>query len=292
MSPVLFFQTAVGGILQGGIYALTSIGLSLTLGVLGIVNFAHGEFLMAAMYLAWLLPSVLPIGPYATLFISAPLLFIVGVLVFRHLLLPIIDREPMSQLLILMGFSFVVKNLALIIFTSGFFTVDNPLPITKIVLGGVTISMARLTASVMSLLVTGSLFLLLARTDLGRQIRATAQNRRSAALVGVNVKRIYQLAFGIGVGSLGIAGAFMIPVYYVSPDVGTSFLLIAFAVVIVGGMGNLLGTLVASFLIGLTEAFGNVLMPGSTGLILPFTLLVLILLFKPDGILGSARRAS
>lgn len=289
---MLFFQTLIGGLLQGGIFALTSIGLSLALGVLGIVNFAHGEFLMVAMYLAWFIPEVVPIGPYPTLLISVPLLFLMGVFVVRYLLLPIIDREVMAQLLILIGFSLVVKNLALIIFSADFFTVHNPLPITKVNLGGVIINLARLTASLVSLLVTGGLFWLLARTDLGRQIRAAAQNRRAAALVGVDVKRIYQFAFGIGVGCLGVAGAFMIPVYYVSPDIGTSFILIAFTVVIVGGMGNLLGTLVASFLIGIAESFGAVLMPGSTGPVLPFVLLILTLLFRPEGLLGAGGKAS
>lgn len=283
---LLLLQTLVGGILQAGIYALITVGLTLTLGVLGIINFAHGEFLMIAIYLTWLATNFFGIGPYWVVLLSVPVLYMLGVLVVRWLLLPIIEREVMAQLLVMMGLSIVLINVALVVFSSDIHTVRSRLPLERLELSGLIIDMHRLLAFLVSVLVTAALFFFLGRTDLGRAIRAAAQNRRAAGLVGIDVKRIYQIAFGIGVGCLGVAGPFLAPVYYVTPHIGTFFILVAFVIVIVGGMGNLVGALVASLIVGLAEAFGAILMPGSTGPILPFLILVLVLLFKPEGLIA------
>ncbi|MCK9217026.1 MAG: branched-chain amino acid ABC transporter permease [Firmicutes bacterium] len=287
MNLTLFGQTLVSGLLQGGIYAQIAMGLMLGLGVLGIINFAHGEFLMIAMYVT-LIVFRLDINPYLAIFISFPLLYFLGVILAKYLIIPILDRETMAQFLIMIGLSLVLMNLAMIIFSPNFYTVKAALTGKTLKIGEIIIGANRLLGFAISILVTGALLWMMQKTELGRNIRAVSQNRYAASLVGVNVKAIYQIAFGISLATLGISGPFLTPIYYVSPNIGSFFILFAFAIVIVGGMGNFKGALVASFLIGLADAFGAVLLPGSTGPILPFIFLILTLLFKPKGLFGGS----
>lgn len=287
MTLVLLLQTLITGLMQGGIYALIAVGLMLALGVLGIVNFAHGEFLMIAMYIT-LLVAGFDINPYLAVIVSLPILYFTGVFLAKYLLLPIIDREPTAQFLIMIGLSMVLMNLALVIFSPNVYTVEGMLSGKNLDFGGVFINSERLVGFIVSMLATGLLFWLMQKTHLGRCIRAVSQNRTAAALVGINVKSIYQIAFGISIGVLGIAGPFLAPVYFVTPDVGSFFILLAFAIVIVGGMDNFKGAIIAAFIIGIAEAFGSILIPGISGPILPFLILLLTLLFRPQGLLGRA----
>jgi branched-chain amino acid transport system permease protein len=216
-----------------------------------------------------------------------PGLFILGVLVFHFLVRPILGAEPLNQMLLLVGLSLVLQNGALSLFSADTRSVQSAIAYSKIELGEVIVGIPRLIAFAVSVMITLALYWLLRSTELGRRIRAVASDRETAALMGINVNRVNLLAFGIGVGCLGIAGPVMMPVFYVVPNIGTFFILIAFVVVVLGGIGNFMGTMVASFVVAIAESLGALFMPGSTAPVLPFLLFILVLLFKPEGLFGT-----
>jgi branched-chain amino acid transport system permease protein len=284
MSLDLILQAIVTGILLGGVYSLICVGLTLTFGVMRIINFAHGEFLMIAMYGTYFFSQTFKLEPYAAVIVTLPGLFVLGVLVFHTLIRPILGAEPLNQMLLLVGVSLVLQNGALALFSPDTRSVQSALLYSKIELGEVIISMPRLIAFAVSIAITLALYWQLRFTELGRRIRAAASDRETAALMGINVNRVNLIAFGIGVGCLGIAGPIMMPVYYIVPNIGTFFILIAFVVVVLGGIGNFMGALLASFIVAIAESLGALFMPGSTAPVLPFLLFVLVLLLKPEGL--------
>jgi branched-chain amino acid transport system permease protein len=284
MSLDLILQAIVTGILLGGVYSLICVGLTLTFGVMRIINFAHGEFLMIAMYGTYFFSQTFKLEPYAAVIVTLPGLFVLGVLIFHTLIRPILGAEPLNQMLLLVGVSLVLQNGALALFSPDTRSVQSALLYSKIELGEVIISMPRLIAFAVSIAITLALYWQLRFTELGRRIRAAASDRETAALMGINVNRVNLIAFGIGVGCLGIAGPIMMPVYYIVPNIGTFFILIAFVVVVLGGIGNFMGALLASFIVAIAESLGALFMPGSTAPVLPFLLFVLVLLLKPEGL--------
>lgn len=192
-------------------------------------------------------------------------------------------------MLLLVGLSLVLQNGALALFSPDTRAVQSSLLYSKVELGQVIIGLPMLIAFGVSILITLALYWQLRFTELGRKIRAAASDRGAAELMGINVNRVNMLAFGIGIGCLGIAGPVMMPAYYVVPDIGTFFILIAFVVVVLGGLGNFVGAMLASFLVAITQSIGALFMPGSTAPVLPFLLFISVLLFKPEGLF--ARRA-
>lgn len=284
MNFELLLQALITGILLGGIYSLICVGLTLTFGVMRIINFAHGEFLMLAMYGTYFFSETFKLEPYAAVLVTLPGLFVLGVLVFHILIRPILGAESLNQMLLLVGVSLVLQNAALALFSPDTRSVQSALLYSKIELGEFIISMPRLIAFAVSVAITLGLYWQLRFTELGRSIRAAASDRETAALMGINVNRVNLIAFGIGVGCLGIAGPVIMPVYYVVPNIGTFFILIAFVVVVLGGIGNFMGAMVASFVVAIAESLGALVMPGSTAPVLPFLLFVLVLLFKPEGL--------
>jgi branched-chain amino acid transport system permease protein len=283
----LIFQAIVTGLLLGGVYCLICVGLTLTFGVMRIINFAHGEFLMIAMYGAYFFSQFFHTEAYTSVVVDLPGLFILGVAVFHFLIRPILGAEPLNQMLLLVGLSLVLQNGALALFSADTRSVQSAIAYSKIELGEVIVGIPRLIAFSVSLIITLALYWLLRSTELGRRIRAAASDRETAALMGINVNRVNLIAFGIGVGCLGIAGPVMMPVFYVVPNIGTFFILIAFVVVVLGGIGNFIGAMVASFVVAIAESLGALFMPGSTAPVLPFLLFVLVLLFKPEGLFGT-----
>ena len=288
MSSDLILQAIVSGILLGGIYSLICVGLTLTFGVMRIINFAHGEFLMVAMYGAYFFSQAFNLEPYAAIIVVLPGLFIFGVIVFHLLVRPILGAEPLNQMLLLVGLSLVLQNGALALFSPDTRTVQSALLYSKIELGEIVIGIPKLIAFVVSVVITLALYWQLRSTELGRRIRAAASDREAAALMGINVNRVNLLAFGIGVGCLGIAGPVMMPVFYIVPNIGTFFILIAFVVVVLGGIGNFMGAMLASFVVAIAESLGALFMPGSTAPVLPFLLFILVLLFRPQGLFKGA----
>lgn len=290
MNSDLILQALVTGILLGGVYSLISVGLTLTFGVMRIINFAHGEFLMVAMYGTFFFSQYFAAEPYVAVLVVLPALFLFGVIVFQVFVRPILGSEPLNQMLLLVGLSMVLQNGALALFSADTRTVRSSLSMSKFELGEVIVGVPNLIAFVVAIAITLGLYWALKYTELGRRIRAAAADREAAALMGINVNRINLIAFGIGAGCLGIAGPIMTPVFYVVPNIGTFFILMAFVIVVLGGIGNFMGAMLAAFVVAIAESLGALFMPGSTAPVLPFLLFILVLLFRPQGLFaGSAQ---
>lgn len=290
MNSDLILQALVTGILLGGVYSLISVGLTLTFGVMRIINFAHGEFLMVAMYGTFFFSQYFSAEPYVAVLVVLPVLFLFGVIVFQVFVRPILGAEPLNQMLLLVGLSMILQNGALALFSADTRTVRSSLSMSKFELGEVIVGVPNLIAFVVAIAITLGLYWALKYTELGRRIRAAAADREAAALMGINVNRINLIAFGIGAACLGIAGPIMTPVFYVVPNIGTFFILMAFVIVVLGGIGNFMGAMLAAFVVAIAESLGALFMPGSTAPVLPFLLFILVLLFRPQGLFaGSAQ---
>jgi branched-chain amino acid transport system permease protein len=285
---ITILQLTINGVLLGGIYALISIGLTLIFGVLEIVNFAHGEFLMLAMYASYFLFQYYGIDPYLSLLIILPLFFLIGVAVQRATIQPILNAPPLNQIFMTVGLSLVLQNVALFFWTADYRTVKTNYSALTLRTGGLMISFPRLLAFLLAMGLIAALLIFLKKTYTGKAIRALAQERKAAMLMGINVYRTYQVAFGIGIACVGAAGAVLIPVYFVFPSVGTLFVLIAFVVVILGGYNSLTGSLVGGLIIGVVEAFSGFFISPHLKEAIYFVIFILILLFRPTGLFGRA----
>jgi len=289
LSSVEFFQTLASGILTGGLFALVAVGLTMILGVLKIINFAHGEFLMLGMYLAYFCFEKLGIDPYLTLLISVPVFFLFGMIIQRILIHPVLDSPMEIQILITLGLFFFLQNMALFLFGPHLKSIKTEYARIIITIGSVSFSSTRLIMCLGAIIITVILYIFLKKSDLGKAIRACSEESRGAMLVGINVKKVYMVAFGIGTACAGAAGTLLMPVYYVDPYIGLTFILTAFVVVVLGGMGNYIGALVGGFIIGLAEAFGSIIFAASMKQLFTFIIFILILLLKPTGLFGTKR---
>jgi branched-chain amino acid transport system permease protein len=285
---ITILQLIINGVLLGGMYALISIGLTLIFGVLEIVNFAHGEFLMLAMYASYFLFQFYGIDPYLSLLIILPLFFFVGVAVQRATIQPILNAPPLNQIFMTVGLSMVLQNVALFFWTADYRTVKTSYSALTLKTKGLMISFPRLVAFFLAMGLIAALLIFLKKTYTGKAIRALAQERKAAMLMGINVYRTYQIAFGMGIACVGAAGAMLIPVYFVFPSVGTLFVLIAFVVVILGGYNSLIGSLVGGLIIGVVEAFSGFFISPHLKEAIYFAIFILILLFRPTGLFGRA----
>jgi branched-chain amino acid transport system permease protein len=285
---ITILQLVINGLLLGGMYALISIGLTLIFGVLEIINFAHGEFLMLAMYASFWLFQLYGIDPYVSLLIILPLFFFVGVAVQKVTIQPILNAPPLNQIFMTVGLSMVLQNVALFVWTADYRTVKTAYSGLTLKTAGLLISFPRLVAFLLAMGLIAVLLIFLKKTYTGKAIRALAQERKAAMLMGINVYRTYQIAFGIGIACVGAAGAMLIPVYFVFPSVGSLFVLIAFVVVILGGYNSLIGSLVGGLLIGVVESFSGFFISPHLKEAIYFVIFILILLFRPAGLFGRA----
>ncbi len=283
-----FVQLLINGILLGGIYALISIGLTMIWGVMQIVNFAHGEYLMLGMYATFWLFQLYGIDPYLSLLIVAPLLFLLGVITQRVVVEPILNAPHVAQIFATVGLSIVLQNLALFFWKADYRTVRLASSITNLKFQGLIVSFPRLMAFAITLAMVIALFLFLKRTHLGKALRATADNKRAAHLMGINVGRLYYLALGMGTACVGIAGGILMPMYMVFPTAGGYFVLIAFVVVVLGGMGSMTGAFIGGLIIGVVEAFSGFYLAPALKEVVYFLVFILILAFRPSGLLGKA----
>jgi branched-chain amino acid transport system permease protein len=286
LSFPLLAQAFTSGIMLGGVFALIAIGLTLIWGVMGVINFAHGEFLMIGMYIAYFLAAKTGLDPYLTILVTVPAVFLIGAGIFQVNIRPVLKDPVMNQILLTVGLMLVLQNLALVLFTATPMSLANPYNTTTFDVGPVVVPLSNLLGLVGSLLGVAILWWFLQYTDMGRAIRAASQNREAATLMGIDVRRTYLVAFGIGSACVGLAASLMIPFYYVSPLVGAFLGLVAFVVVILGGMGDVLGALVGGLIIGLSETMGAAILPGSLSRVLTFAIFILMLLFRPQGIFG------
>jgi branched-chain amino acid transport system permease protein len=295
---VVMRQAAISGLLIGGVYGLVALGLTLIFGVLEIINFAHGAFMSIGLYLSFILFDSYGIDPYLGMAITIPVLFLLGLVVYRIIIHPARDAPHHNQLLLTLGLTLLIENALLLAFTGtprsirldygrgatdlfGLFTVDFPIR-----LFGTVIQFGQLMAFIGALVLTAVLYYLLQRTDLGRAIRATAQDRDGAALVGINIDFINMVTFGIGTACVGAAAALVLPFFRAEPTAGNLFNITAFVIVVLGGMGNVLGALLGGLIIGLTQELSIIFFPGSSKLIGAFVIFILVLLFRPQGLLG------
>ena len=273
------------GLLLGGIYSLVSIGLNLIFGVIRVVNFAQGEFVMLGMYATFAAFSVLHMDPYLSIVIVFPLLFLMGVLVQRFIIQPL-QNEPMMQVFATFGLLMVCQNVVLALTRGAAVSVRTDLASVTFSVGTMQVSLVRLIALVAATAVAGGLQLLLHRTLFGKAVRAVAQDRRAARLMGINVERTYMLTFGIGAALAGLAGTLLTPIYTLSPQIGGNFILAAFAVVVLGGLGSVTGAYLGGFIVGITEAFAGFYLDPALKHAIWFMVFIVALIIRPSGLFG------
>ena len=290
IKKLVVVQSMVSGLLIGGVYALIAIGLTMIFGVLKIINFAHGTLMTVGMYTTFCAFSYYGIDPYVSLLITIPLLFVIGMLIQRVIIRPVMGSPMHNQLLLTMGLSLFIMNLLMVIFRADPFTVRTSYSGSRIFIGSIMISFTRLAAFGAALGIVLILFLIMHHTDLGKAIRAAADDSDGAALSGINVSRMYLVTFGFGTALVGAAGSMVMPFFTVTPHAGETFNILSYVIVVLGGMGSISGALVGGLIVGLTESLGAVFLPGSSKLVGVFFLFILILLFKPEGLM--ARRTS
>jgi len=266
--------------------SLMAVGLSLIFGVMRVVNFAHGDMMVWGMYLAWLLSSRLGIDPYVGFLGCAAALFVLGLGVQRGLVDRIVDAPHEMQILLMLGVALILENVALLAFGPEPVRVRSPLAAVTWYVGPLYIDVARLLTFVVAIALTAALYVFLFRTDLGRSIRAAADNPYGALVIGTDVRRVYAVAFGIGAACVGAAGALTAPIVPFSPSLGLSASVASFNIVIIGGLGSLLGAFVGGLLVSVAESLGAVFLSPSLKELVSFSLLILILLFRPAGLFG------
>jgi branched-chain amino acid transport system permease protein len=282
----ILFPSFVNGLTTGAIYALIALGLTLIYGVLHIINFAHGAALMMAMYGVYFLFTQWKIDPYMALPIMVPGMFAAGYLVYRFIIGRASHGKDENILLVTLGLSIVLENLALYFFKADTRTIETAYTLTTLNVLGVNLALTKVVSFVGALVLTGVLLLIVGKTSLGRAIRACARERQGAKVVGIDVDHIFAMSFGIGLACLGAAACLHLPAYYVNPTAGNGFVLVAFTIVVLGGMGSFVGALAGGFIIGVVESLGGLLLGESLGQIGIFLIFIAVLLFRPQGLFG------
>jgi branched-chain amino acid transport system permease protein len=283
----ILFPSVLNGLTTGAVYALIALGLTLIYGVLHIINFAHGASLMVALYAVYLLKRHLGLDPYLALPLVVPAMFALGYALQRVVINRASHGKDENILLVTLGLSIVLENLALLAFKSDTRTIETAYTLTTVQIGPAFIALPKLVAFGGALVASALLLLVVTRTDLGRAIRAVAKEKQGARLVGIDVDHVYAMCFGIGLACLGAAACFLLPAYYVNPQVGSGFVLVAFTIVVLGGMGSFAGALLGGLLIGVVESVSGLLLGESLGQIGIFAIFIAVLLFRPQGLFGA-----
>lgn len=289
MNLQIFLQTIVNGLFTGGIYAMVAIGLTLIYGVMQIMNFAHGEFLMLGMYIAFWLFTAFHMDPYLAAPIAAVMIFALGALIQRGLIQRVLSSHPLNQIILMLGISTLMIGLVQFFLTAEPRNIHVAYETSVLTMSGMRFTIPRLIAFFASMLISLSLFMFLQFTRTGKAIRAVSQSRSAAWLMGIDVNYIYMLTFGIGAAVTAIGGVLLTPNYKMIPTVGQSYGVIAFVVVVLGTMGNFIGAFLGGLIIGVVEAFAGYLLGGDVKIIASMLVFILILLFKPSGLFGRKR---
>jgi branched-chain amino acid transport system permease protein len=282
----ILFPSVLNGLTTGAIYALVALGLTLIYGVLHIINFAHGAALMMALYVVYFLARA-GVDPYLALPVVVVVMFVFGYAVQRLIINRSSHGRDENILLVTLGLSIVLENLALLFFSSDTRTIDTAYTLSTVEIGPAFIAVPKVVAFVGALVSCALLVLVVSKTKLGRAIRAVSKEKQGARLMGIDVDHIYAMSFGIGLAALGAAACFLLPAYYVNPQVGAGFVLVAFTIVVLGGMGSFIGALLGGLLIGVVESLGGLFMGESLGQIGIFLIFIGVLLFRPQGFFGA-----
>lgn len=282
-------QSIVDGILVGGVYSVIAVGLTLVFGVMGIVNFAHAEFMMIGMFIAYFVWQYLGLDPLLGAIVSFAVVFGFGWIIQREIVSRVLNAPHTSQILLTVGLLIALENLALIAFGPSFRSVRTPYQESALTFGEIFVSVPYLAAFALATLSAVALWYVLERTWVGRAMRATAQNAMAAQLVGIDVRTIYCIAFGIGTGLTAFGGAIVLPYTTVYPSVGSQFVILMFTVVVLGGLGNVLGALVGGIATGVIQSVSGLLLPIQLQNLVLFIVFILILSVKPTGLLGTRK---
>jgi branched-chain amino acid transport system permease protein len=287
LKPDIILSALANGLMTGAVYALIALGLTLVYGVLHIINFAHGATLTAAMFAVFVMHSVFKLDPYIAVFLLTPLFFGIGYAIQRFVINPASHGDDSNILLVTLGLSIIIENSLLAWFRSDTRSIDVPYGFSVIEVAGLFLSTPKLIAFAASFAVAALLGLLLVKTDTGKAIRAVAKEKNGAALAGIDVNHIYAVTFGLGAACLAIAACLLMPTYLVNPRSGNAFVLVAFTIVVLGGMGSIAGALAGGLIIGVVESLSGLFMGESLGQIGIFLIFILVLLFRPTGLFGA-----
>ncbi len=296
----LFSQTLISGFLLGGLYALIGLGMALIMGVMRIINLAHGDIMMVAMYIAYWLYVLLGIDPYISVFIAAPALFVFGLGAQKYLLTPVMKVDsilPHNQVILTVGMAMVLSNLATVFFTGNYRSVpvsyaSSAWYLTDIWKGSpieLSLSLPWTLSFVIAVVITIALWIFLGKTDMGKSIRATAQDLDAARLMGVNVDRMRMVTFGLGCALVACAGCLFIPIYYLYPSLGKQFTNIGFVITVIGGMGSTNGAVIGGLILGIFESMTATYIGMGWAPVGRFAIFVLALVFLPGGIVSIFR---
>jgi branched-chain amino acid transport system permease protein len=285
-SPVILITSVLNGLLTGAVYALVALGLTLIYGVLHIINFAHGALLSMALFAAFFAFRLLGLDPYLAALLLAPVLFAFGYALQRFIISPASHGDDRNMLLVTLGLSVVIENLLLYAFRADTRTIEVPYAFQTIDLGFTFLPIPRVIGFGVVFAVALALWALMSLTDIGKAIRAVAKEKLGAQLSGIDVSHVYAMTFGLGTACVAVAACLLIPTYYVNPTVGDAFVLIAFTIVVLGGMGSVPGALIGGLLIGVVESLSGLFLGESLGQIGIFIIFIAVLLVRPTGLFG------
>ncbi|WP_376098306.1 branched-chain amino acid ABC transporter permease [Roseomonas sp. CCTCC AB2023176] len=286
-SPAIVAEAVLNGLMTGAVYALIALGLTLVYGVLHIINFAHGALLTVCMYAVWALVTAFGLNPYVALIPMVPAAFVAGYLLQRLVIGTASRGDDNAILLVTLGLSIVLENALLALFRSDPRSIPGDAAFEVLELGPLLLSQAKLVGMGVAVAVAVILWLVLTHTDIGRAIRAVAKERLGASLVGINVAQVYAVTFGIGLACLAVTACLLMPQLTVQPQFGRAYVLVAFTIVVLGGMGSIPGALLGGLLIGAIEALCGLFLGESLGQIGIFVLFILVLLLRPQGLFGA-----
>ena len=286
LSPVILVPAVLNGLMTGAVYALIALGLTLIYGVLHIINFAHGALLTAAMFAAFFAYRLLGLDPYLAAVILTPLFFLLGYCLQRFIIGPAARGEDRNILLVTLGLAVVIENALLYTFRADTRTINLPYAFNVVEVGTAFLAVPRVIAFGVVIVVALGLWLIMQWTDTGKAIRAVAKEKLGAELSGIDVAHIYAVTFGLGTACLAIAACLLMPTYYVNPSAGNAFVLVAFTIVVLGGMGSVVGALIGGLFVGVVESLSGLYLGESLGQIGIFVMFILVLLFRPNGLFG------
>lgn len=286
-SPVILIPAILNGLMTGAVYALVALGLTLIYGVLHIINFAHGALLSAAMFAAFFAFHLLGIDPYVAAFLIAPLFFSLGYGLQRFVIGPASGGDDRNMLLVTLGAAIVIENVLLYAFRADTRTIDLPYAFQTIDVGFTFLAIPRLIGFVAVFVVALALWAVMNLTDTGKAIRAVAKEKLGAELSGIDVAHIYAMTFGLGTACVAIAACLLMPTFYVNPTVGEAFVLVAFTIVVLGGMGSVPGALIGGLIVGVVESLSGLFLGESLGQIGIFLVFIAVLLVRPTGLFGA-----